>query len=80
MSKSIVLRSAAAALVAGFLMPAAVLAQSADRTAPGTNPYDHPGAHVCSQLERAAGVPADECGTLTLSEVAMRKIDRDNTN
>ena len=32
------------------------------------------------QLERSAGVPTDECGKLSLSEIAFLKSKRDNTN
>jgi hypothetical protein len=79
--QSIVIRSAAAALLAASLLPAAGFAQSGDRSAPTFNPYAGKGnAQTCTQLERAAGVSVGECGTLTLSEIAARKADRDNTN
>lgn len=71
------IRSAAAAVVAAILLPAAGFAQSGDRTS-GT--FQTAGTQVCSQLEVAAGIPADECGKLSLSEVAFLKSKRDNTN
>jgi hypothetical protein len=80
MQNSIVLRTAAAALFAVALAPAA-FAQSATRADPGFNPYASAGkAPVCTQLELSAGITGDECGTLTLSEVALIKSQKDNTN
>lgn len=76
--QAIVIRSAAAALLAASLIPAASFAQSGDRTAPTQNPFGQ--APVCTQLERAAGISEDQCGTLTLSELAYLKADRDNSN
>jgi hypothetical protein len=62
------------------LAPAA-FAQSATRADPGFNPYASAGkAPVCTQLELSAGITGDECGTLTLSEVALIKSQKDNTN
>jgi hypothetical protein len=80
MQNSLVLRTAAAALFAVALAPAA-FAQSATRANPGFNPYASAGkAPVCTQLELSAGITGDECGTLTLSEVALIKSQKDNTN
>lgn len=73
---NLIIRSAAAVVVAAILLPAASFAQSrADATW-----NQNARAGVCSQLEQQAGVPADECGKLTLSEVALMKSKRDNTN
>jgi hypothetical protein len=80
MSKSIVIRSAAAALIAGIMLPVAGFAQTGDRAAPTFNPYAGNGTAECTQLELSIGVSADECGTFTLSELAALKADRDNTN
>ena len=74
---TMLIRSAAAALVAAILLPAAGFAQSGDR-ADAT--WTQKSASACSQLEVAAGVPADQCGKLSLSEVAFLKSQRDNTN
>ena len=72
--------TAAAALLAVALAPAA-FAQSATRAEPGVNPYASAGqAPVCTQLELAAGIRGDDCGQLTLSEVALIKSQKDNTN
>ena len=76
--QAIVLRSAAAVFLAASLLPAASFAQSGDRAAPNQNPYGT--AQACTQLERAAGVSEDQCGALTLSQIAALKADRDNTN
>jgi hypothetical protein len=75
--KSLVIHSAAAALLAVTLAPA--FAQQ--RAAPGDNPYLRAGqAPVCTQLELSAGLRGDDCGRLSLTEVVALKIDRDNTN
>jgi hypothetical protein len=78
--QSFITRSAAAALVAVVLAPAA-FAQSASRGEPTYDPYA--GAQksaVCTQLELNAGVRSDECGQLTLNEIVALKADRDNSN
>ena len=72
------IRSAAAAIVAAILLPAASFAQSGDRADATWN--QNASAAACSQLEVAAGVPSDQCGKLSLSEVAFIKSKRDNTN
>jgi hypothetical protein len=77
--QAIVIRSAAAALLAASLLPAVSFAQSGDRSSPNFNPYAGQGKE-CTQLERAAGLADDQCGTLTLSEIAALKADRDNSN
>ena len=74
---STLIRSAAAAVVAAILLPAASFAQSGDRTSPT---FQNAGSQVCSQLEIAAGIPSEDCGKLTLSEIALIKSKRDNTN
>jgi Spy/CpxP family protein refolding chaperone len=80
MQKSFVIRSATAAILAALLAPAA-FAQSASRTQPSYDPYAASGgAPVCSQLELSVGLKGDECGKLTLGELAYLKADRDNTN
>lgn len=75
---SVLIRSAAAAVVAAVLLPAASFAQSGDRTGASWN--QNARAEVCTQLEQSAGVPADQCGTLSLAEIAFLKSERDNTN
>jgi len=78
--QSIIVRSAAAALVAVALAPAA-FAQSASRGEPTYNPYaGAQKAAVCTQLELNAGLRGDECGQLTLAEIVHLKANRDNTN
>lgn len=78
--QSILIRSAAAALVAVALAPAA-FAQSASRGEPSYDPYaPAQKAAVCTQLELNARVPADQCGQLSLAEIVHLKADRDNTN
>jgi hypothetical protein len=72
------LRSAAAAVFAAVLLPAAGFAQSGDRADARWNQNNR--AEACTQLEQAAGVPSDQCGTLSLSELAFLKSKRDNTN
>ena len=80
MQGSLLVRSAAAALFAVTLAPAA-FAQSATRAEPGLNPYaGATNAPVCTKLELSAGITGDECGTLSLSEVAFIKSKKDNTN
>jgi hypothetical protein len=79
MSKSIVIRTAAAALLAGMLLPVASFAQTGDRASPNFNPFGGP-AQACTQLELSVGLTGDECGKLTLSEIAALKADRDNVN
>jgi hypothetical protein len=80
MSKSILIRSAAAALLAVALAPAAV-AQGPTRAAPGFAPGTLAGGQpVCTQLELSIGLSGDECGKLTLSEIAQIKSFKDNTN
>ena len=72
------IHSAAAAIVAAILLPAAGFAQSGDRADASWNSSAR--AEVCTNLERSAGVPTDECGKLSLSEIAYLKSKRDNTN
>ena len=80
MQNSFMVRTAAAALFAVTLAPAA-FAQSATRAEPGFDPYaGATQAPVCTQLELSAGIKGDECGTLSLSEVAFIKSKKDNTN
>jgi hypothetical protein len=75
---NVLIRSAAAAVVAAILLPAAGFAQSGDRA---DSTWNHSArSEVCSQLEQSAGVPTDECGKLSLSEIAFLKGKRDNTN
>ena len=77
--QSIIVRSAAAALFAVALAPAA-FAQSASRGEPTYNPYAGAQKAVCTQLELNAGLRGDECGQLTLAEIVHLKANRDNTN
>ncbi len=72
MSTTLIRTAAAAAIVAAILLPAASFAQSAWN--------QDARSQLCSQLERQAGVPTDQCGKLSLSEVAFLKTKRDNTN
>lgn len=75
---NVLIRSAAAAVVAAVLLPAASFAQSGTRADATWNQSAR--AEVCSQLEQSAGVATDQCGKLSLSEVAFLKSKRDNTN
>ena len=78
MSTTTLIRTASAAIVAAILLPAASFAQSGTRADATWN--QNARAEVCSQLELAAGVATDQCGKLSLSEVAFIKSKRDNTN
>ena len=79
-AKLVLIRTAAAALFAATLAPAA-FAQSATRAEPAANPYAGARqAPVCTQLELSPGITGDECGQLSLSEVAFIKSKKDNTN
>lgn len=76
--KTIVLQTAAAALIAASLAPVASFAQS--RAAAGTDPYaPAQRAPVCTQLELSVGLQGDECGVYSLSELAFIKADQDGT-
>lgn len=75
---NVLIRSAAAAVVAAILLPAASFAQSGTRADATWN--QNARSQVCTQLEAAAGVSTDQCGKLSLSEVAFLKSKRDNTN
>jgi hypothetical protein len=78
MQASFIARTAAAALFAVTLAPAAFAQSRADQTA---NPYaGAANAPVCTQLELSAGITGDECGKHSLSEVAFIKTKKDNTN
>lgn len=80
MQTSFIARTAAAALFAAILAPAA-FAQTATRADSGTNPYAGAvGAAVCTQLELSAGITGDDCGQKSLSEIAFIKSKNDNTN
>ena len=80
MQKSFVIRAATAAIFATLVAPAA-FAQPASRTQAGYDPYAaNGGAPVCSQLELSVGLKGDECGQLTLSELAYIKANKENTN
>jgi hypothetical protein len=73
------IRSAAAALVAATLLPVASFAQDAGRASPNFNPYAG-SQPQCTQLEMSVGLRGDECGKLTLSEIAELKAEKDNVN
>lgn len=74
------IRTAAAAVFVASLAPAA-FAQSASRADVEYNPYGSAaGGAVCSQLELNAGITGDDCGKLSLSEIAYIKSLKDNTN
>lgn len=80
MHASFIARTAAAALFAVSLAPAA-FAQGATRADQTANPYAGAvRAPVCTQLELSAGITGDECGVKSLSEVAFIKSKKDNTN
>jgi hypothetical protein len=80
MQASFIARTAAAALFAVTLAPAA-FAQSASRADQTADPYAGVvRAPVCTQLELAQGIKGDECGQKTLSELAFIKSKKDNTN
>ena len=79
MQTSFITRTATAALFA-ILAPAA-FAQTATRADQAANPYASAvNAPVCTQLELAVGITGDDCGQLSLSEVAFIKSTKDNTN
>jgi hypothetical protein len=72
------LLSAAAATVLGLSVGSAAFAQQATRQ--GETPYKTTGmAPACSQLELANGIHGADCGKLSLSDIAKKKIDHDNT-
>lgn len=74
-----IIRSASAALFAAALLPAVAFAQT--RATPGFDPRTTAGGNAqCTQLELSVGVTGSECGTLTLSELALLKADKENTN
>ena len=80
MQTSFIARTAAAALFAATLAPAA-FAQSATRA--DRRPTPMPARSmppVCSQLELSPGHHGRRCGQLSLSEVAFIKSKKDNTN
>ena len=85
--KSIV-QAAAAALLVAALAPAAFAQQAAPRAGsevgridPGVSPFETAGqTPICSQLEMQADLSADECGQMSLGEVADLKFDRDNSH
>lgn len=74
---NLLIRSAAATLVAAVMIPAAGFAQSGDRT--GATWNQNARAQVCTQLEQQAGIATDQCGKLSLSEIAFLKGKRDNS-
>lgn len=72
------LLSGAAAAVLGLSITSAAFAQQATRQ--GETPYPGTGAApACTQLELIHGIRGADCGKLSLSELAKKKIDRDNT-
>ena len=78
--QTFIIRATAAALFAASLAPAA-FAQQASRADAGYDPYASAGGSaVCTQLELNAGLTGDECGKLSLSEVAFIKSQKDNAN
>ena len=80
MQTTFIARTAAAALFAATLAPAA-FAQTATRADQTANPYASAvNAPVCTQLELAQGFRGDDCGQLSLSELAFIKSKKDNTN
>jgi hypothetical protein len=80
MQTTFITRTAAAALFAATLAPAA-FAQTASRADQTADPYAAGvRAPICTQLELAQGITGDECGQLSLSEVAFIKSKKDNTN
>ena len=73
--KSLMIQSAAAALLAASVVPA--FAQ--ERAAPNQSPFFR-GQPECTQLEYNAGLRGEECGKLSLNEIVKLKADRDNVN
>lgn len=74
--KSILLSATAAALLG--LSMASAYAQDASQQ--GQSPYQGVGAApACTQLELANGIRGSDCGKLSLTEIAKKKISRDNT-
>ncbi|MBB5221170.1 hypothetical protein HNP73_001091 [Amaricoccus macauensis] len=72
------LRSSAAAAIFGLSITSAAFAQQASQQ--HQTPYSGTGAApVCTQLERIHGIRGEDCGKLSLEELAKKKIDRDNT-
>lgn len=72
--------TAAAALLAAFLAgPAA--AEPAIGADPGTDRYATTvRAPVCTQLELSLGISGEDCGELSLAELARLKAEKENTN
>jgi hypothetical protein len=78
MQTSFIARTAAAALFAVILAPAAFAQTRADQ---GADPYAGAvNAAVCTQLELSAGITGEDCGQKSLSELAFIKSKKDNTN
>jgi len=75
MSKAIFIRSATAALFAASLVPAIGAAQT--RAVPGFD--GRTSQSQCTQLELSVGLKGDECGTLSLSELAFIKADKEDS-
>lgn len=72
------LLSAAAAAILGLSVGTAAFAQQATRQS--STPYQNTGsAPTCTQLELANGIHGADCGKLSLSDVAKKKIAHDNT-
>ena len=71
------LLSAAAAAILGLSVGSAAFAQQASQT---DTPYQNTGsAPTCTQLELANGIHGADCGKMSLSDVAKKKIAHDNT-
>jgi len=72
------LLSVAAAALLGLSVGSAAFAQQATQQ-PAT-PYPNTGASpACTQLELANGIHGADCGKMSLSDVAKKKIAHDNT-
>lgn len=77
---AILMRSAAAATVLGLTIGASAFAQEATQglNSPYSGYAGAGAAPACTQLELIHGIRGDECGKLSLTELAQKKFDRDN--
>ena len=74
-------RSFFSRMAATTLLAAAVAAGSEIGSEPGTDRYATTvRAPVCTQLELSLGMSGNDCGTLTLAELARLKAEKENTN
>lgn len=75
--KSLLVPAAAAAIL-GLSITSAAFAQQANGQ--GATPYQAAGpAPACTQLELENGIHGSDCGTMSLTDLAKKKISHDNT-